>query len=292
MKLLRSLVVIACTGLLIGCAASIPPPELVDARQAYQHARVGQAAELKPTELYWAQEALAAAESSFQNDPASTRTRDLAYVAERKARLAEVLAASAARKAVTSKAKSDYQAILASIQTHKLIVEARRKAAENIEQKVFPQSTEAGSATKRDGQALKQPVRQSGQHPAMESTPAITHQSLDSRRNSPGGTRTARILLVDDDTDQRDSVRSILKSTDYHLVVAADCEHAINLIGSGMFDLILLSSALPGDSSMRVLASLKQYELTTRVIVIGEALGLESAVKNATLAAPGHFPER
>ncbi len=110
MKPTASLIIALCAGLLAGCAASVPPTELVNARQAYQHATTGQAALLVPAELHKAQEALAIAEKSFLDEPQSFRTRDLAYVADRKAKMAEALATIAAGNAITAKANKDYQA--------------------------------------------------------------------------------------------------------------------------------------------------------------------------------------
>ncbi|HEX7574620.1 MAG TPA: OmpA family protein [Bacteroidota bacterium] len=110
MKPTTSLIIALCAGLLAGCAASVPPTELVNARQAYQHATAGQAALLVPAELHKAQEALAIAEKSFLDEPQSFRTRDLAYVADRKAKMAEALATIAAGNATTAKANKDYQA--------------------------------------------------------------------------------------------------------------------------------------------------------------------------------------
>jgi len=110
MKPTASLMIALCAGLLAGCAASVPPTELVNARQAYQHATTGQAALLVPAELHKAQEALAIAEKSFLDEPQSFRTRDLAYVADRKAKMAEALATIAAGNATTAKANKDYQA--------------------------------------------------------------------------------------------------------------------------------------------------------------------------------------
>ena len=102
-----SIATIACAGLLVGCAASAPPDELVKARQAYQQASAGQAAQLVPAELHKAQEALAAAEKAFQDEPKSVRTRDLAYVADRKAKTAEALATTAAGTEVTVKLRNE-----------------------------------------------------------------------------------------------------------------------------------------------------------------------------------------
>ena len=109
MKPIRYLIIIAYAGLLAGCASSIPPKELIDARIAYKQASTGQAKELVPAELHKAQVALATAEKSFQQEPESFQTRDLAYVADRKAKLAEALAVTVAEKAATAKANQDYQ---------------------------------------------------------------------------------------------------------------------------------------------------------------------------------------
>ncbi len=110
MKPMIYLLTLASAGLLAGCAATAPPTELLSAREAYQHASEGQAAQLVPGDLHKAQEALAIAEKSFKDDPKSFHTRDLAYVADRKAKMAEALAATAADHAVTAKANNDLQA--------------------------------------------------------------------------------------------------------------------------------------------------------------------------------------
>jgi outer membrane protein OmpA-like peptidoglycan-associated protein len=136
MKPIIYLIIIACAGLLVGCATA-PPAELINARQAYQHASAGQAAQLVPAELHKAQVALDIAEKSFQDDPKSFHTRDLAYVADRKAKLAEALATTVAGNATTAKANKDYQATqteivkntkedLATEQKARLDAEARR----------------------------------------------------------------------------------------------------------------------------------------------------------------------
>jgi hypothetical protein len=66
MTAMRSLMVMACAGLIVGCVSPVPPP---------------------------------ITEKSFQDDPSSTRTRDLAYVADRKAKMAEALAVNVAGNA-------------------------------------------------------------------------------------------------------------------------------------------------------------------------------------------------
>jgi len=86
---------LAPLGLLGACAATVPQ-ELVNARNAYAHANMGGAAEYAPAEVHKAKAALEEAERSFVDAPDSRRTKDLSYVAERKAQLAEALASYAA----------------------------------------------------------------------------------------------------------------------------------------------------------------------------------------------------
>jgi outer membrane protein OmpA-like peptidoglycan-associated protein len=86
---------------LIGCASTPAPRELVDARAAYQRASQSQAAALTPDQLYNARKALDRAERAFLDAPETHRTRDLAYIAQRKAMQAESLGNTAlARKQI------------------------------------------------------------------------------------------------------------------------------------------------------------------------------------------------
>jgi outer membrane protein OmpA-like peptidoglycan-associated protein len=97
----------------------LPPSELVDARAAFQHASNGQAAQLVPAELHKAQVALDLAEKAFLEDPDSYQTRDLAYVADRKSKIAEALAITNAENTSTAKSKKDYETAQAEIMKSK-----------------------------------------------------------------------------------------------------------------------------------------------------------------------------
>ncbi len=112
----RSLFILtACAALVVGCAATLPPAELIDARQAVARASTGQAAQLVPAEVHKAQEALAIAEKSFVDEPSSIRTKDLAYVADRKAKMAEALGTTAASNIAAAKAKKTFDSTQAEI---------------------------------------------------------------------------------------------------------------------------------------------------------------------------------
>lgn len=99
MKMNKLFIAIAMTSL-AACGAHMPPQELVDARAAYAHAASGNANQLVPAELHVARTSLDQAEHKFDDDGDSQPTKDLAYVALRKAQRAEALGnASAAERA-------------------------------------------------------------------------------------------------------------------------------------------------------------------------------------------------
>jgi len=109
MKTIKYFIIIIFAGMLFGCASSLPPSELINARAAYLQASNGQAAELVPAELHKAKIALDLAEKSFMDNPGSFITTDLAYIADRKAKTTEALAITVAEKAKTVKANKDYE---------------------------------------------------------------------------------------------------------------------------------------------------------------------------------------
>src|SRR6185503_16933918 len=97
----------ACVG---ACASTQAPQELSDARSAYLRAQTpgGPAAQFKPDQVHEAKVALDKAEQSFLDDPKEQKTRDLAYVAQRKAELAE--ASGVSQQALSTKEQADQDA--------------------------------------------------------------------------------------------------------------------------------------------------------------------------------------
>ena len=75
-----------------GCATAAPPNELMNARTAYTNAQKGTAGKLNPADLDTARKALDSAEQAFEKDGDTQHTRDLAYVADRRAQIAEARA--------------------------------------------------------------------------------------------------------------------------------------------------------------------------------------------------------
>ncbi|HWZ92016.1 MAG TPA: OmpA family protein [Polyangiaceae bacterium] len=80
------------------CAATTPTPELVNARAAYDRARIDPSAALVPDSVLSAKQALDKAEAVHDKDPQSDAERSYSYVAQRRAELALVLADNAKTK--------------------------------------------------------------------------------------------------------------------------------------------------------------------------------------------------
>lgn len=92
MRYNQGMVIMLLLGGLLGCAsAPLPPKELIGARRSYARARAGAAAELAPADLQGAREALERAERAFAEGRELAEARDLAYLAERRAQLADAL---------------------------------------------------------------------------------------------------------------------------------------------------------------------------------------------------------
>ncbi len=89
MKLIYSICPLTLV-LAMGCAATGPSPELMDARRAYDSARQSPAATYSPNKLLSAKQALERAEAAHSDDSGSFEEKSLAYVAQRKAQYATV----------------------------------------------------------------------------------------------------------------------------------------------------------------------------------------------------------
>ncbi|MBS2019463.1 MAG: OmpA family protein [Deltaproteobacteria bacterium] len=94
---------------LLGGCASAPPRELLDARAAYASTSRTSTSSYAQADVYEAKKALDAAEASFDDDGDSMGTRDLAYVAQRKALSAKARGETAATLAQRKQVEADLQ---------------------------------------------------------------------------------------------------------------------------------------------------------------------------------------
>src|SRR5262245_26058789 len=93
-----------------GCAAAMPPEELVNARTAYEQAKSGPAGQQDPADLEVARQALNKAEQVFADAPESQEARDFAYIAEAKARTADERGRTAAMERIREVAEAQVKA--------------------------------------------------------------------------------------------------------------------------------------------------------------------------------------
>jgi outer membrane protein OmpA-like peptidoglycan-associated protein len=94
MNAIRNTTILFAFASVAGCAPAMPPQDLVTARATYDRVSHGPAAALDPADLHNADESLKLAERSFAEEGDSRNTRDLAYVADRRAQIAEVRSAA------------------------------------------------------------------------------------------------------------------------------------------------------------------------------------------------------
>ena len=98
----------------VACGPTIPPKELADARTQYQMSAQGPAATESPAQLHNAKVALDQAESAFAKDGDKPWVKDEAYVALRKAQLADVMAQVQMQNKAKTQADIDAQKLQAS----------------------------------------------------------------------------------------------------------------------------------------------------------------------------------
>jgi outer membrane protein OmpA-like peptidoglycan-associated protein len=89
LKNIRTGVVLGAILTTAACSATLPPNELVTARNNYARAAAGPAVQLAPSDLDTAKKALDHAEAAFKEEGDTTEVKDVAYAAARSSEIAE-----------------------------------------------------------------------------------------------------------------------------------------------------------------------------------------------------------
>jgi outer membrane protein OmpA-like peptidoglycan-associated protein len=151
--LTRSALVLAF-GCASACATSTAPSELTTARASYLQAQQGSAATHDPADLHTAKKALDAAEHSFEEDGDTQSTRDLAYTADRRARIAEARGNASVLTETQQKTIADMHASQAAqLGKANQKLEAQGQAIENQTQMLESERLARAEAEKRAAQA-------------------------------------------------------------------------------------------------------------------------------------------
>lgn len=92
-----------------GCAAAVPNPELVEARNAYAAAKEGPAADLAPARLEEARQALERAEAAFEDDRKGEEAKITAYIATRRSEIATIRGSEKSHEKKIKELKEEYE---------------------------------------------------------------------------------------------------------------------------------------------------------------------------------------
>lgn len=173
--------------LLGGCAAAVAPRELVDARSEYARLSSSRAAQLAPVRVHEARQALQRAEDSFYEVGDARATRDLAYVASRRAQIAaseshKVMAQQQTRRAMAAARAA--QAAQLSRTTQEL--SATRRQLDVRSRELTAQSQLSAEQLARERQARAQAEQHAAQaeqtaNAALESLRRIANVTEESR---------------------------------------------------------------------------------------------------------------
>lgn len=149
-----------CLLSMTACASS-PPKELQDARQAFQQAQSGPASEWNPAQLHEAEQTLQRAEQTFDDEGDSERTRDQAYIAERKAQLAEVRARTIRSEkrieTLQGEAKEARTQALSELRDEHALTKEQLEAAERAREEAEQRAKEASKELARFAQVKEEP---------------------------------------------------------------------------------------------------------------------------------------
>jgi two-component system copper resistance phosphate regulon response regulator CusR len=113
----------------------------------------------------------------------------------------------------------------------------------------------------------------------------------------PGSSRTARILLVEDERKVAKALREGLEAESYSVAVAHSAEDGFFQLSSEPFDLAVLDVMLPGRSGIEMLSAMRKQGIATPVLLLtakdtveDRVLGLDAGADDY-LVKPFAFPE-
>lgn len=92
------------------------------------------------------------------------------------------------------------------------------------------------------------------------------------------GTHAASLLLVDDDPDMREEMKSYLSANGMIVMEAADAASALQVFSENKFDLVILDLLLGADNGFDVLRAIRQTHGTPCIMVTGQGEATDKVV--------------
>ena len=93
-----------------------------------------------------------------------------------------------------------------------------------------------------------------------------------------------RVLVVDDETGVRESLRMLLKER-YEVLTAASGNESLRRLDSELVDIVLLDILMPGMDGLEVLERIKEQNLPTQVVMLTATKTVKTAVTAMKLGA-------
>ena len=100
-----------------------------------------------------------------------------------------------------------------------------------------------------------------------------------------------KILIVEDEQDLRETIRTSLLKEKFVVETAADYFSALDKINDYDYDCILLDIMLPGGSGLDLLRELKRLRRTDSVLIISAKDSLDDKVDGLELGADDYLPK-
>jgi DNA-binding response OmpR family regulator len=94
-----------------------------------------------------------------------------------------------------------------------------------------------------------------------------------------------RILLIEDEPKLNTFIKEGLQQNGYTVDATQNGSHGLELASVGNYDLLLLDLMLPGQNGYEVLATMREFKITTPVIIISALTNSEHVIKGLDAGA-------
>jgi DNA-binding NtrC family response regulator len=104
-----------------------------------------------------------------------------------------------------------------------------------------------------------------------------------------GASPKSRILVIDNETDIRESLEALLTLEGYQVELAVNAHDGLARLDGGSFDLILLDLMLPDKSGLEVLREVRERDTATPIFLVTAYGSVEVAVQAVKAGATDYF---